>query len=232
LREKSGFDRARVTRPGLALGLLVLCVAAFILVAWATTTDWGRALDRALLSSLLDIGEETFPRGPKWVREAGRDLTALGSISVMILLSLAVFGWLALVGRWRSLVVGAISIAMGTLASFGLKLLFSQERPDLVTQVTQTFTTSFPSSHAMGSLITFMTLAFALSATLSRPAHRFYLIALAILASLVAGSSRVYLGVHWPSDVVAGWLAGLAWMAMVILLTRRWLADEQPSGQR
>ncbi len=213
-------------RPSLAVILLVVAVAGFVLVAWASTSDWGRSLDRVLLSSLLDIGEETFPRGPEWLREAGRDLTALGSISVMILVTLAVLGWLALTARWRTLVAAAASISLGTLASFGLKSLFSQERPDLVTQVTQTFTSSFPSSHAMGALITYVTLALALSAGMHRTISRLYLLILAVLASFIAGASRVYLAVHWPSDVLAGWLAGAAWIALVLLLTRRWLAEE------
>jgi undecaprenyl-diphosphatase len=201
-----------------------VCALLFFLLTWVSKTAAGQALDRQLLLSLQSVGEETFPRGPGWMREAGRDLTSLGSISVLLFTSLAVSGWLILGGRWRSMLVGVVCIVGGTLASFGLKLFFAQPRPDLVTSVTQTFTSSFPSSHAMASLITFVALAAIVAHGLESRTHQTYLLVMAILASMISGISRVYLGVHWPSDVLAGWVAGAAWLLLVALMVRLWLA--------
>ncbi len=213
-------------RSGTRIAALLACLVGFCLIAWFSTTATGQAADRWLLLSLQSVGEETLPRGPAWIREAGRDLTALGSISVLILVIVAGTGWLLMLGRWRLAAFGGVTIILGILASFGLKLLFEQPRPDLVSNVTPTFTSSFPSSHAMASLVTYLGLALLLASDKRRRAMARYLIVVGLGVSIVSGVSRVYLGVHWPSDVVAGWLAGLTWLLLIGLIAG-WPAARQ-----
>ncbi len=201
--------------------LLGASIAGFVLLAWWSGSDWGQRLDQAILRALLYTGEPTRPLGPDWLREAGRDLTALGSISVLVFMTLAVSGWLALRRRWRWVLVLLATIVPGVLLSFGLKQLFSQPRPQLIADVTQTFTSSFPSSHAMASLVVYLTLAWVIGRQPGARTVRAYLVFVALVASFVAGFSRLYLSVHWPSDVLAGWMAGLAWLALSVLLVRK-----------
>ena len=198
--------------------LLAASIAGFVVLAWWSGSDWGQRLDQAILRALLYTGEPARPLGPDWLREAGRDLTALGSISVLVFISLAVGGWLALKRRWRSVLAMAATIIPGVLLSFGLKRLFSQPRPELIADVTQTFTSSFPSSHAMASLIVYLALADVISRQPGARAVRHYLLFMALAASFIAGFSRLYLSVHWPSDVLAGWTAGAAWLALSALV--------------
>lgn len=216
--DNSSFVQPATNRHALALAAAL--IAAFVFVAWWAGTSAGSALDRHLLLALQSVGDTTSPRGPAWLNEAGRDLTALGSISVLILATALTTGWLLLT-RQLTTALGMLAVISGGIAvSFMLKWGFNQPRPDLVTDVTRVFTTSFPSSHAMSSLVTFLTLATALGRQVRLATARCYLIGAALTLSLVSGLSRIYLGVHWPSDVVAGWLAGLTWLVLADLASR------------
>lgn len=186
----------------------------FIFLAWLKSSEWGQAMDTSLLLMLQSVGDDARPLGPAWMREAGRDLTALGSISVLLVSTLAVVGWLMLQRMWLGALLALVAIAGGTALSFALKMLFSQPRPDLLSEPTEVFTSSFPSSHAMASLVTFYTLAWVVGRGLPSAALQRYLLASAIVVSLISGFSRLYLGVHWPSDVLAGWLAGIVWLCL------------------
>lgn len=212
---------------------LLFNLIAFILLAWLKTTESGRQFDAWVLSLLQSVGNETRPLGPAWLREAGRDLTALGSISVLLISMLAVAGWLLLERMWRGAILLVSIIVGGTALSFGLKMLFSQPRPDLISEPTQVFTSSFPSSHAMASLVTLVALAWVIGRGLRSARQRAYLIGCAVAVSLVSGFSRLYLGVHWPSDVLAGWFAGLAWLCLCALalksLAPQWLEPQLAS---
>lgn len=223
-------DKKFETHPTHLAGLLILSAGCFGLLTWWSGSAWGQQLDQAMLRALLYTGEPVRPLGPDWMREAGRDLTALGSISVLVFMSLAVTGWLALKQRWRSVCILLVAIVPGVLLSFGLKLLFSQPRPDFILDVTRTFTSSFPSSHAMASLIVYLALAAVIAQQPGARMLRGYLLLTALAASLIAGFSRLYLSVHWPSDVLAGWMAGLAWLALVALVLQR--LDLWPEPER
>lgn len=194
--------------------LAALATIGFALLAWLKQFGPLAAMDRYLLLLMQTGGEHVGPGGPAWLREAGRDLTALGSMSVLILSTVAALGWLWLLGLWRSGVLALAAISGGTALSFLLKMFFSRPRPDLLSEPVQVFTSSFPSSHAMASLVTYFILGWLVGRGLRSVSLRRYVIFCALGVSLIAGLSRVYLGVHWPSDVIAGWLAGLAWLAL------------------
>jgi undecaprenyl-diphosphatase len=100
------------------------------------------------------------------------------------------------------------------LLSTVLKMGFERPRPDLVPHATRVYTASFPSGHAMLSAVTYLTLGALLARVQPNRRLKAYLIGLALCITLLVGASRVYLGVHWPSDVLAGWCGGAAWAAL------------------
>lgn len=181
-----------------------------------------RALDQALLLGLRNSADLSDPLGPGWVEELGRDLTALGGVGVLTLLTFAVSGFLLLQGLWRSMWLVLGSVGGGLLVSTIFKQSFGRPRPDLVPYESIVYTASFPSGHAMMAAVTYLTLAVLLARVQPRRVIKFYLMAVACLITIGVGVSRVYLGVHWPTDVLAGWAVGAAW-ALLCWTIARWL---------
>jgi undecaprenyl-diphosphatase len=161
------------------------------------------------------------PIGPRWFEEVMRDMTALGGTAVLTLLTVFVTLFLVLSGKRRSAMLVASSIVLGTVFSTLLKLAFDRPRPDLVPHGMEVYTLSFPSSHAMMSALVYLTLGALLARTQSSVRVRIYLIVCAILLTFLIGVSRVYLGVHWPTDVLAGWAVGSCWALLSWLIARR-----------
>lgn len=114
------------------------------------------------------------------------------------------------------------AIIGGVVVSTLLKSLFDRPRPDLVPHLSHVYTSSFPSGHSMLSAIVYLTLGSLLAAVMPSRKLKVYVLAVAIIVTVVVGASRVYLGVHYPTDVLAGWLAGLVW-ALLCWLIARWL---------
>jgi undecaprenyl-diphosphatase len=166
---------------------------------------------------------QAWRTGHAWVAGVMRDLSGLGSTTVLALLTLITAGYLVLVSapNLASLVVGAV--ISGTVAVNLLKTAFGRMRPDAAYAEMLVPGLSFPSGHAGNAAIVFLTLGALLASTRIRPAERAYLLAMASLLALLVGVSRVMLGVHWATDVLAGWAFGAAW-AMLWLLPRRGLA--------
>lgn len=180
------------------------------------------AFDRKMIVAMRNPQDLSDPLGPKWLEELGRDFTALGGVGVLSLLSLASAGFLVLDDKRRSAVFLLAAVAGGLVLSFGLKSGFDRPRPDLVPHGSYVYTTSFPSGHAMMSAVTFLTLGTVLAQSQRRRRLKVYLIVLALMITLAVGFSRVYLGVHWPTDVLAGWAVGASW-ALLCWLAARWL---------
>jgi len=177
-----------------------------------------RAIDHAILLSMRNPADLSDPLGAAWVEEIGRDFTALGGNAVLTLLTLAVVGYLMLEGKKRI----ALVLIVATLGALGvshtLKRTIDRDRPDLVPHGSVTYTASFPSGHSMLSASTYLTMGALLAKTQRRKRLRAYILLTAITATLLVGISRVYLGVHWPTDVLAGWTAGAGWALMCWLL--------------
>jgi undecaprenyl-diphosphatase len=102
----------------------------------------------------------------------------------------------------------------GELVSTVLKLFYHRPRPDLVPHGMEVFTASFPSGHAMMSAIAYLTLAILMARVDRNPRVKALVLSLGVSITLLVGISRIYLGVHWPSDVVAGWCVGAAWASL------------------
>ena len=193
-------------------------------VARATTPH---SFDTDILLAFRVAGDPNDPIGPLWVEEAMRDLTALGSTSVLMFIVLSVYVYLLLAGKAKTALFIFVSIAGGQLLSSLLKLGVDRPRPDLVSHLAEVYTLSFPSGHAMLSAVTYLTLGSLLARVLPGRLLKSYVLAVAVIATLLVGISRVYLGVHWPSDVLAGWCAGSAWAMLCWLVSRRVLPRAQ-----
>ncbi|MGE0613339.1 MAG: phosphatase PAP2 family protein [Hyphomicrobiales bacterium] len=208
--------------PLVVLAVAAAAMAVFIHIAEEVLEGDTHKIDSAILLALRAPGDTAEPIGPWWVDIAARDITSLGSTTALALITLAVAGYL-LIGRKRA---GALlllaCVGGGALLSSALKHAFARPRPDLVAHLVDVHTLSFPSGHAMLSAATYLTLG-AMLARLAPGAHlKAYLLGVGIALTLLIGMSRVYLGVHWPTDVLAGWCAGAAW-AMGCWLAAWWL---------
>ncbi len=219
--------------PALLLLLAVsLAIWGFAEVADETMEGDSRAFDEYVLLALRSPGDPANPRGPRWLEEIGRDLTGLGGVMVLSSVTLAAAGYLLLRGKSRIMWFLLIAVGGGIVLSLLMKQLFDRPRPDLVAHGSYVYTTSFPSGHSMMSAVTYLTLAALLAKVESRRAIRMYLLSIAVVLTLLIGVSRVYLGVHWPTDVAAGWCAGTAWAlgcwAVATFLQRRGRIEPEP----
>lgn len=153
-------------------------------------------------------------RMPAWLLLTVRDFTALGGIPVLTLLCLLVGGFLLVMRRTGLCLFLLLTVAGGLGFNQLLKDFFDRARPDLVPHAVEVASASFPSSHAMMSTIIYLTLGLLCSRVLPGPATRRYVTTMAMMMALMIGSTRVILGVHWPTDVLAGWCLGGLWVLL------------------
>ncbi|MBB3998039.1 phosphatase PAP2 family protein [Aureimonas pseudogalii] len=210
-----------------ARGLVILLLAsgslgAFLSIAGEVREGDTHAFDDAILLWFRTPGDTADPIGPAWVEMAFRDITALGGMTVLALITLAVVGYLLICRKHASALLVAVAVLGGVAVSSLLKLGFDRPRPDVVAHLVDVHTLSFPSGHAMLSAATYLTLGVLLARTEKRFVVRSYFVGVAILLTLLIGLSRIYLGVHYPTDVLAGWCAGAAW-ALICWAAARWL---------
>jgi undecaprenyl-diphosphatase len=151
---------------------------------------------------------------------AALDITSLGSATVLGLTVFGVAGFLLLQGLWRrALFVMAASFG-GWFLNGALKQLFQRPRPDVVPHLRDVMSMSFPSGHALQSAVVYLTLGALSMHIAERRLTKFYSMTIAMLATALVGVSRLYLGVHYPTDVLAGWLIGLSWALLCWLVER------------
>jgi undecaprenyl-diphosphatase len=167
--------------------------------------------DRALLLALRNPQDLATPIGPVWVREVARDITSLGGGTLLHLLTLAAVGFLLLTRKYATALFVAAAIVGGAVLNAALKIGFDRPRPDLVPHAVEVYSASFPSGHALLASTTYLTLGALLAQVQSDRRTKVYLLSWAVLLSVLVGLSRIYLGVHWPTDVLAGWAVGSAW---------------------
>lgn len=188
--------------------LLALAVGGFVVVAHEVAAGATLDMDRAIM---LALHPQPDGGGPMWLQSMMRDASALGStLGLSLVVCLAVL--FLLLSRRGSMALFVLASALGgVLLSTLLKGAFSRPRPDVIPHGDFVTSASFPSGHSMMSATVYLTLAILLVRLADTRAQKCYIVGAALLLSGIVGLSRVYLGVHWPTDVLAGWLAGGAW---------------------
>ena len=179
-------------------------------------------MDSAILLAMRQPSDAGKPIGPLWLQEVARDVTSLGGTTVLTLVTIACVGFLLLTRHRAAAIVTVAAVAGGTLLSSALKSGFDRPRPDLVPHAVEVYSASFPSGHAMLATVTYLTLGALLARAQTSRRIQAYVLSWAILISLMVGASRIYLGVHWPTDVLAGWCVGAAW-ALLWTSIEMWL---------
>ncbi|MEO8669833.1 MAG: phosphatase PAP2 family protein [Tahibacter sp.] len=196
--------------------IAIAAIAALGLALASVFADGGaHRYDRSIMLLLRNSGQLDDPLGPGWFEDIMRDFTALGGIAVIIGASLVLAVYWVLRRRYVDIAVLAFSIAGGQAISALIKLFVARPRPDLVSHEAQIYSASFPSGHTLMATVGYITFAMLLAADVADRRVREYLLAVAWTTSIAVGCSRVYLGVHWPSDVLAGWAIGALWMLVI-----------------
>ena len=184
-----------------------------------------KEFDNAILMALRNVGNPADPFGPPWFEEAARDVTSLGSFTLLFALVGFVALYLILHGKPRNAWFLVVSSVSGAVLSTLLKLAIDRPRPDLM-GAARVFTASFPSGHALISAVVFLTIGVFVARAASSRVLAVYSLSCAALITIIVGLSRIYLGVHYPTDVVAGWLIGTGWALLC------WLVVEMMRGRR
>jgi undecaprenyl-diphosphatase len=217
----------------LLVGITVcLLLWGFIALASEVMDGDTKALDTKILVALRKADDPSRPIGPAWVENLFLDLTALGGPTVLWLVVVSVVGFLVLQTRYRTAIVIGATAASGEIANFVLKNLFVRPRPDVVPHLRYVTSTSFPSGHAMESAIIYLTLGAMLMRLAERRITKLYCIGMAVFLTLIVGISRVYLGVHYPTDVVAGWLFGFFWASLCWIVAKRFERETGVANER
>lgn len=182
--------------------------------------------DRAILLALREPNALHDPIGPHWVEEMGRDLTALGGFTVLTALTIVSVGLMLLMRKTRLALLALVAVSGGMMASNILKQIFARSRPDVVPHGVLVTSASFPSGHAMMAATVYLTLGVLLARTQPKAAIRLYIIGVSTGIAVLVGISRVYLGVHWPTDVLGGWILGAVWALLFWIVTARFFPSK------
>ena len=209
---------------------LALCALLFLFLRLASEVMEGdtQAFDVAILRSLRDAADPSRPIGPAWMETALVDVTALGSPVVLGLVVVIITGYLLIEARYKTALIVVTTAITSEVLDAVLKLVFARPRPTAVPHLRTVVTASFPSGHAMESAIIYLTLGALLMRVVEGRLTKIYTMAMAMFLTLIVGVSRVFLGVHYPTDVVGGWMLGFLWAALTFLVTRRF----EPAVQR
>ena len=178
------------------------------------------AFDENILRFFRQPSDLSVPIGPSWLTHVMRDLTSLGGATVLSLIALLTVSYLLLIRKRAAGLFVLVAVVGGWALSTGIKLAVARPRPIVVPHLVDVHDLSFPSGHAMLSAVTYLTLGALLSRMQATFAARAYVIAAALLMTLIVGFSRIYLGVHYPTDVLGGWCAGATWAALCWMLAR------------
>lgn len=213
--------------PGLLL-IIAGSLWGFVAIADEVREGGTPRMDESILLAMRSPADKAHPVGPSWLPEAARDITALGGMTILSALTVVSIGAALIVGKPRLAIISLAAVVGGSLTMKLLKGFFDRARPDVIPHAMDVSTASFPSGHSMMSTVVYLVLGVLLARTQSRRALRLYILALSVLIVLLVGMSRVYLGVHWPSDVLGGWTLGAAW-ALVFWIVAMKVDQSEPT---
>lgn len=199
----------------------VVSLGLFAVLALLVVRDTSLGFDTSLLRALRGSSDPAIPVGPAWLSHAARDITALGGVTVLGLATALTVICLLLARRVSMAIMVFLAVCGGWVVSALLKIGIARPRPDIVPHLVQVYDYSFPSGHAMLSAVTWLTLGVLAGSVQPRRSIRIFLPVAAVALTLAIGMSRVFLGVHYPSDVLAGWCAGAAWATICYLVSTR-----------
>jgi undecaprenyl-diphosphatase len=228
-----GRAAAFARREALALGALlaaVLLAGGFLEIAEEVGEGETQAIDEAVLMALRTGADTHEPIGPQWLEIAAADLTAMGSVAILGFVVLVVAGLFASIRHVRQAMVLLAASTGSVVWSQALKALFSRERPQEAFRALEVVNASFPSGHALLSASVYLTLGALAASFAQRKRIRAFILVSAIAATLLVGATRVYLGVHYPTDVLAGWCLGAAWALICWLALWAWEGRWKPGA--
>jgi undecaprenyl-diphosphatase len=214
-------ERHEITWLLVGLGSCVLLLV-FLKLASEVTAGDTLAMDTKIVRALRKADDPSKPIGPLWMAGVLEDLTALGGPTVIWLVIVSLTGYLLLQTKYHTALFVFVTAASGDLINHAIKGVFSRARPTVVPHLREAFSTSFPSGHAMESAIVYLTLAAMLMRIVQGRVTKAYCLGLAVLITFLVGVSRVYLGVHYPTDVLGGWIIGMAWASVCWLAARHY----------
>ncbi|MBC8123429.1 MAG: phosphatase PAP2 family protein [Gemmatimonadaceae bacterium] len=217
--ERRGFGPVLTTLPIVGLGFAALTLWGFSKLASEVLEQETEAFDATILYALRTLHTPALDLLAKGV-------TFLGEPALLIAVTVLI-GVILLVQRQ---VAEGIALPISALGATGLnyllKSVFARARPQLWERSVEVNFYSFPSGHATGALVIYGFIGYLLAVRV-RPGRRGLIIFPTTLLILAIGLSRLYLGVHWPTDVIGGYMAGSVWLIACILTLRLWQAKHQ-----
>ena len=219
----SGMEWAGGNAQVVFVGVLIPVAGALAFIALADNVMEGRTrhVDERVVRALRRADDPSTPIGPNWLPEVGRDVTALGGVSLIVLVTGVVSGYLLLERKYAATGFTLAATCSGFALGAVLKHLYQRPRPSVVPHLMHADYSSFPSGHSMMSAVVYLTLGAMLARLVAERRLKFYVLTVSLLLTGMVGVSRVYMGVHYPTDVLAGWCVGLVWASLCWLVGRR-----------
>jgi undecaprenyl-diphosphatase len=214
-------ERHELTWLLVGLGSCILLLV-FLKLSGAVMEGETLAFDKKIVTAFRKADNPALPIGPAWMSGALMDLTALGGPTVIGLVVLAVVGFLAFQTRYWTAFFIFMTAVSGEVVSYAMKSVFARPRPSVVPHLREAFSSSFPSGHAMQSAIIYLTLGAMLMRIAQGRLTKIYCLGMGMFLTFVVGVSRVWLGVHYPTDVLAGWIVGLFWASLCWLVAQHY----------
>lgn len=209
----------------ICLALILSSAVLFSILAALDVRGALHGFDVAILTSLADgrSGEIKVAR----YSETMRDITSLGGTTLIIFATTATVLWFFQLGQKGKAALMALTVITSSALNNTLKQFFDLPRPDIFPHGTLVSSMTFPSGHTFTGAVTYLTIAFLIYQLEIKPQLKIFAFCTAIFVSFWIGISRLYLGVHWPSDVIASWILALGWCALCWMIWIIWQTDEQ-----
>jgi undecaprenyl-diphosphatase len=210
------------TRIGSALLMIIASVWGVAEIADEVGEQETTAFDRTIMLAMRQGPTNVEMIGPTWVEKFATDLTALGGYPVVLLLTLIVIGYLCLSRHFARAVEIALAVGGGAVVMMALKDFFARPRPDIVPPMYEVASWSFPSGHSSTAAVVYLTLGVLLARFITERILTLYVLATAFGLIAIVGWTRIALGVHYPTDVLAGWTLGLSWALSSWVVIHGW----------